>query len=40
MKNRDDFFKNIDEKEILFKENKEQGIIEDWLWQSKNIKNT
>lgn len=29
MKNRDDFFKNIDEKEILFKENKEQGIIED-----------
>lgn len=29
MKNKDDFFKNIDEKEILFKENKEQGIIED-----------
>lgn len=29
MKKRDDFFKNIDEKEILFKENKEQGIIED-----------
>ena len=29
MENKDDFFKNIDEKEILFKENKEQGIIED-----------
>ena len=29
MKNKDDFFKKIDEKEILFKENKEHGIIED-----------